>query len=311
MSNAGVVVVLFRPTSQHLANVAAVRAQCEQVLAIDNSPSPSEKTQTALREAGVAVIENRNAGGLAGAYNRGVHALRELGCDCVLFLDQDSTVPPGYVRTMLEGVAALEGQPFLVGPRIHEMDLGMLVPITVETLTAEAPRHLITTDFVISSGSLLSIAAYEKLGDFRDDYFIEAIDIEYCLRAQNVGVPVYVNTEVALDHITGEITRHGRFYATNHNASRCYYRVRNFIHAAMTWRAGATAARRSSGFALRQLATVLFLESDKTRKVTATLLGIADGLVGRLGPLEQRHPRLAPWLNGATVPTVRRANRAQ
>ena len=41
---------------------------------------------------------------------------------------------------------------------------------------------------IISSGSAISAAAYRKLGAFREDYFIEYIDIEYSLRANSRNV---------------------------------------------------------------------------------------------------------------------------
>ena len=74
-------------------------------------------------------------------------------------------------------------------------------PVRIDEQTA----GLFPTLCIISSGSAISAAAYRKLGAFREDYFIEYIDIEYSLRASSQNVPVYMNAAVTLRQSNGRI----------------------------------------------------------------------------------------------------------
>lgn len=45
------------------------------------------------------------------------------------------------------------------------------------------------TSFLISSGCLLTREAYQRLGHFDEELFIDHVDTEYSLRAQALDVP--------------------------------------------------------------------------------------------------------------------------
>jgi rhamnosyltransferase len=98
---------------------------------------------------------------------------------------------------MLQACRDLGTGEFLVGPKIYEINLEKCMPVFQPG--KYIPKRLRIDDqnegmfpslCIISSGSALSAAAYRKLGPFREDYFIEYIDIEYCLRAVSQNVPV-------------------------------------------------------------------------------------------------------------------------
>lgn len=53
------------------------------------------------------------------------------------------------------------------------------------------------------SGSLLRLAAFEQLGDFRDDFFIDQVDNEFCLCARRNGLRVVQRRDTILLHRMG------------------------------------------------------------------------------------------------------------
>jgi rhamnosyltransferase len=55
-------------------------------------------------------------------------------------------------------------------------------PVPAEMQHDAAPWQ--DMESVITSGSLLSLAAYTAIGPFREDFFIDHVDTEYCLRAR-------------------------------------------------------------------------------------------------------------------------------
>src|SRR5260370_26135868 len=121
-----------------------------------------------------------------------------------------------FCEHMMHACRALGTGEFLVGPKIYEINFEKCMPVFQPG--KYLPKRLRIDDqaegmfpslCIISSGSAISAAAYRKLGPFREDYFIEYVDIEYSLRAVGQIVPVYVNAEVTMRQTTRNIAGHG------------------------------------------------------------------------------------------------------
>jgi rhamnosyltransferase len=115
------------------------------------------------------------------------------------------------------------------------------------------------------------------------------------MRARRAGVPIYLNAAVTLRQNFGNIRRHGKLFSTNHAAWRRYYVARNCIHCFRTYREYVGLHWLSSIFVLQQAVMVLLFEAHKVKKLAALGCGYVDGLIGRLGQFEDRHPRLAAF----------------
>jgi len=299
MSTFGLIFVLYLPSAEYLKNLQKARAMCRNVIAVDNSHEPDRQLHEMLRRNGMTVIFNRNQGGLAGAYNRGAEALLAQGCDVIFLLDQDSDIDESFFIKMMQACSALATDTFLMGPKIYEINLQKCMPVIPPGRRFPKPLRiddetegLFPTLFIISSGSAISAGAYRKLGAFREDYFIEYIDIEYGLRASSQGIPVYMNAAVTMRQTTGNIVRHGKLFTTHHLAWRRYYGARNAVHALGLYRSKWSLHWLSGLLACHQAFCVLLFEEQKLRKVAAILCGYLDGVFGKLGTFENRHPRL-------------------
>jgi rhamnosyltransferase len=319
MKRFGVIFVLYHPTKEFLQNLAKARAACKNLVAVDNSPDADPQLHTCLREQGIHVIFNRNKGGLAGAYNRGAEALLAQQCDVIFLMDQDSDIEPSFFKSMMDACVSLGTDTFLMGPKIYEINLKKCMAVFQPG--KHLPKRLHIDDeteglfpslCIISSGSAISASAYRKLGAFREDYFIEYIDIEYSLRAVSQNVPVYMNAAVTMRQTTGQIERHGKGFTTNHQAWRRYYGARNAVHCLYTHRATWGLHWVSAVLAIHQAICVLRYEPEKPRKITAILCGYADGLFGFLGTFESRHPLIAAYCkkSGLKPATFRRGSPA-
>jgi rhamnosyltransferase len=302
MKKFGVIFVLYQPTEEFLGNLERVGAICPTVVAVDNSPEGDTHLHACLRERGIQVIFNRNQGGLAGAYNRGAETLLSQQCEVIFLLDQDSDIDESFFEKMMQACGELGRDEFLVGPKIYEVNLQRCMPVfepgkrlPVRVRIDDCNEGMFPSLCVISSGSAISAAAYRRLGPFREDYFIEYVDIEYSLRAISQNIPVYVNAAVTLRQITGKIERHGKHYTTNHSAWRRYYGARNAVHCLRLHREHWGLHWVSAFLAYLQIVRVLQYEPQKLRKVTAILCGYLDGLFGRLGTFDDRHPHIAAF----------------
>lgn len=295
----GLIFVLYRPSAEFLQNLHKARAICQNVIAVDNSPEPDPGLHEMLRQGGTTVIFNRNRGGLAGAYNQGAEALLAQGCEVIFLLDQDSDIDESFFVQMMQACSGLGTDTFLIGPKIYEINLRRCMPVIPPGRRLPRPKRidnetegLFPTLFIISSGSAISAQAYRRLGAFREDYFIECIDIEYGLRASSQGIPVYMNAAVTMRQTTGAIVRHGKLFTTGHVAWRRYYGARNAVHALGLYKAKWSLHWLSGLLALHQALCVALFEPHKIRKIAAIGCGYLDGLFGKLGTFESRHPRI-------------------
>ena len=296
MRRFGLIFVLYNPSEEFLENLVKVRIACPNVIAVDNSPEANVRLHEQLGHQGIEVIFNRNQGGLAGAYNRGADVLLARACEVIFLLDQDSDIEETFFTDMIEAADGLGTDTFLIGPKIYEIKLQRCMPVIPPGKYFPKPIRiddkatgLFSTMCIISSGSAISDTAYRKLGAFREDYFIEYIDVEYSLRALSQNVPIYVNAAVTLRQSNGDIERRGKLFSTHHAAWRRYYIARNMVHCLRLYRSFCGLHWLSALMAVQQAVTVLLFDSHKLAKVTAIACGYLDGMFGRLGRFEQRH----------------------
>ena len=69
------------------------------------------------------------------------------------------------------------------------------------------------------------------IGAFREEFFIDSVDYDYCLRARSRGFRVIKLCRVGMIHSLGEAEQNDigplKVYTTNHNPMRRYYMFRN------------------------------------------------------------------------------------
>lgn len=289
----GTLITLYKPSAEQTDHLLRLPALSPVVVAVDNSPQTDPVLHARLAANGIDVIANHNRGGIAGAFNAGVEFLIGRGCDVFFIFDQDSTIPDDYFARMLEGCAAVGDRRFLVGPRIFNLNVRRDLPLfTVRRWSAQiAPirdgaHGLQPCSVIISSGTAISLEAYRALGRFREDFFIDHVDAEYCMRAQAHGVPVCVNADVSLPHELGKpvpAQHWPRVEIFDQSALRHYYAARNCILVARDYWRRYPALLLINLITLKHIAFVLLHAREKRMKLQAILCGIADGLRGKYG----------------------------
>ena len=241
-------------------------------------------------------IQNPENLGIATGLNLGIERARGRGYLWVLALDQDSEPSPDMVPHLAnalqnlgstQNVAIVAAQTIDSARRRPTPFLRRRVGFLYERSQCRGEVMQVTT--AISSGSLLNVGVHEKLGGFREDYFMDYVDTEYCLRAQLGGFRILAACRAKLYHQLGNRRELKlgplRLFPTFYGPARWYTISRNRIP---TWR----------GYALRfphwlfyEVVASVFVtlrmivtESDRARKFRAILKGTWDGLLGRMGP---------------------------
>jgi rhamnosyltransferase len=283
-------VVIYHPEFTALRGLVASLADDVSAIAIyANSPVSGEQQQALEQAAGDAELVILRPGlnrGLGAAYNAFRHLAKARETEFLLLLDQDSTPEPGMAAALMathRRLVACGENPAVVGPQpIAPEGEKMRLAATARQDDGEPLR----TTFVISSGSLIRLSALAAIGDFRSDYFIDAIDIEWCLRAAAAGYSIWVDPAVPMPHRLGQgvIRLPLGLLLTNQPPRRLYTYIRNQF--AML-RLRHVPARHKIKFLVSlpvRLAVHLAHHRFSSDCVAALINGLRDGALGRMGP---------------------------
>jgi rhamnosyltransferase len=296
-------VVLYRPTAVHVEHLLRLSTHCECLLAVDNSPNEDPDLAHGLAGNGIGYLFNANRGGIAGAYNKGLARLFAQGFDAVALFDQDSRVSDDYFPVMHESCATLGARAYAIGPRIYDENAQSFLPemltngFTIGRPALDFDTALQRCSFLLSSGSVVSRLAYERLGTFAERLFIDHVDTEYSLRALARGVPFYIQPRLILAHRIGNKRKHRLAFlhltSMNHPPLRRYYMARNGMHLCLQYFLSFPIAIVPNLITAWQVLQISMFEEDKLAKLLSIGCGVVDGLLGRLGPIELVRPRLA------------------
>ena len=288
------VVVTFHPDIGLLARIDHIGSQVHTVVVVDNASgaSSAQLLQALSAVANVTIIRNAENLGIARALNQGVDQASAGQFVWALLLDQDTDVDPGMVTALL-ATAANYPQPAalaVVGSRFKDT-----AGRAHDTLPLESAGELWqSVESVITSGSLLSLAAYSTIGPFRDEFFIDHVDTEYCLRARAVGFGIIETRTPLMAHTVGSPSQHHLWgktkWTTNHSPDRRYYVARNNtvmlreygLPNGGSWRV------KSVVRCIRLCKRIAFYEDHKAQKIFAVVQGWWDGMRGNMGSRHRR-----------------------
>src|SRR5215467_4129106 len=230
------VATAYHPNVAILAeSLAATAPQVENLLLVANDGAP----WSCQLPGNVALARQVNNIGLGAAYNLAARWAHEQGATHLLLLDQDSVPAPGMVAALMEGFMR-PGPVAAVGPLWRDSrtgEDGFFVRLARWGARKYRPAfgEIVPVDFLISSGSLISLAAFADIGPFDENLFIEHVDTDWALRARSKGYRLYGIADARLDHALGDAAlnasplglRRRRFFL--YKPERNYYLLRNSV----------------------------------------------------------------------------------
>jgi len=150
---------------------------------------------------------------------------------------------------------------------------------------------------VMTSGNLLNIKAYEKIGGFWEDLFIDRVDHEYCLRLKQNNYRVIQINSLILEHPLGRFSKHillnRTYFTSNHPGYRRYYVVRNTLHVVKKYRKiFPEYVRMEKGIFFRDLRRIILFEADKINKLKMIVKGYIDFKKNVFGKLQEKKDKI-------------------
>ena len=206
-------IVTYRPDIRLLEDlISRIAAEVAIVVIIANSPlenSVIETLQSISSDIKFIFQECHENIGLGAAYLRIVSIARACGAERIVLFDQDSSPHPGMIARLGKILDRLEREghrPAVLGPRpVSPADVNASYknPTIHLHSSRKASNRARATWFVISSGSLIPLAAIDAVGSFDADFFIDAIDLEWCMRAWSRGYTCWLADDVVMPHRLG------------------------------------------------------------------------------------------------------------
>jgi len=299
------IVVSYRPEIGALRRLFfATLPQVDALVVVENGASDAAFDRFCAQTQSDKIVilkQDRNIG-LAAAFNRGIAWAHQRGFSHVLLLDQDSEPTQGMVCALMQGlVASSAGRKIAaVGPRFHDARedryapfVRIAFPISRKIFTP-GESGLVGCDFLISSGSLIPMAALADIGPMDEGLFIDNVDLEWGFRALAKGYSLIGVCAATMHHRLGHGRRRlpfGLGFIVVHDPIRLYYIMRNRLllyrlpHTPAVWIAQ-DAPRVTVKFLLFSV-----LVRPRLRNVRLMLAGLRDGLLGRSGPYRVHHEK--------------------
>ena len=232
MKLAGVVVV-YNPSDSVLKSIDSYIDDIDILYVVDNSSSDNSKMFCGKKIKYIANLDNL---GIAKALNIGAQNAIEDGYKYLLTMDQDSRFEKGGLAILKKNIIEYD----------KDTDLIKLFGNNLNNIGIFTPVHVINNDpsimgmpsskfdspvNVMTSGNIINLDIYKKIGGFKDWFFIDCVDFDYCLNLRRHGYNIVRFNEVRLNHELGSYVEKkifGKVYSTfEHNYVRRYYIVRN------------------------------------------------------------------------------------
>ncbi|TCR71856.1 glycosyltransferase [Rhizobium sp. BK376] len=276
------VMVTFRADTGVVARIENLCRIFDETIVVDNGSS-SEFFEALSRLAGpLAIIANGENKGIAAALNAGIVAAKTKNADWIACFDQDSILFNTY-RGAVE--AAIDVVPESAG----------ILACNYYLENKNDPRHSMGDASIgsvqkvseaITSGSVYKSSIFSKLGYFKENYFIDAVDKEYCWRAARHNIDIFFILEPQMRHSIGTpISRYflgKKITSQNHPPMRKYYIARNNLFLIREyWRFRPRDCLMQLVYIARIALLIFLIDENKSDKIKSFSLGIFHGFIKR------------------------------
>lgn len=215
------ITVIYNPRKNVIENINTYINEINKLYLIDNSEKSNDAISSYFQgNSKVEYVFNKGNLGIAKAQNIGAEKAISAGYSFLLTMDQDSGVTPGMIAKLLYVFEEYK-------------NIGLVSPVHANkfNIPKTSNRRFDEVLNAKSSGNIISLDAYKNVGTFNEEYFIDYVDIEYCMRLKASGYKVIQVNDAILIHNEADMSKRKFFfkfvYPYNHNPIRFYYISRN------------------------------------------------------------------------------------
>lgn len=287
--NCCVIIVTYYPDSNFLDRLILIKGQFPNIIIVDNSKEQSSDAplQQYITDHGIKKVDNYKNHGIAYALNQGIKYAQAQNFIWAVFFDQDTVINNNFFSSLITTFIANNNEPAVIGSNYYDINKNRPSHNCDNGSNQKFCEH----KTVITSGSMAPLQIPKHIGGFREDYFIDSVDHEFCLRARSYGYKVLLSCATTMCHSIGQKQSPSLFgwsIAPNHSPERKYYMTRNSLITAQTyWTTETLWSVRQVIRLCVEFTSVLILEDNKTEKIRAIFKGIRHGVVKRMEPWQK------------------------
>jgi len=217
-------IVTYNPEIERLRIVIKqIVNQVDEIIIVDNnSQNQKEIEALSVDYTAVVVVSNSDNEGIARALNTIFEIADQRGFEWALTLDHDTVCPDDIIEQL--------------SVHCNRKNIGIVCPaVDYENLDINDLKYNSSLSYpyaCMTSGSLTNIVAWKKVGGFREDYFIDFVDNEFCMKLGLSGFIIVRVNECVMHHQLGNACEKkvlGVFKkkVSVHSPWRFYYMTRN------------------------------------------------------------------------------------
>lgn len=274
-------VIWYNPDTENIENIKTYIDYVEKVYIIDNSMNNNKKLCSSLNNNKIEYVYNKKNLGIAKALNLACEKAISDGFKWILTMDQDSSFSSNDINEYFKSFDNIEKENTgIFSPKhILKNDINKI----------RDDKKFLEIDHVMTSGNLLNLSAWEKVGKFDENLFIDEVDSEICFRMIENDYKVIQMNRIKMFHELGSLEKRNFFTrkisVLNHNYIRKYYIMRNKFYMFKKYKKYRI---RYVYYILNDFFKVIFYEKDKLRKLIYMFKGINDFFKNKMGELNDK-----------------------
>ena len=263
------IVTLYNPTDKDIKNINSYIKDIDRLYVVDNTEGKDNRDRIPKNDKIKYIFKNENIG-VASAMNLGAELALTEGYKWLLTMDQDTTFKKGVIAKLKEVITTKDMK-----------KVGIVTPWHNTKLIDKKPSEEFDDPHdVMTSGNVVNLDIWKKIGGYKDWFFIDGIDIEYCMNLHKNGYKIIRVNSVEIDHNLGDIfyknIRGRLFLCTNHVPIRRYYIMRNYHYIKDMYEKDDPGYCYSLISQRHNMIGVILFEKDKIKKIRMYIRGLKD-----------------------------------
>lgn len=270
-------ITLYHPDDKVADYIISIRPYFGMIYLYDNTESKdcTDKMRARFKDQpGIKYAAKNINKGLAHGLNVCCNAAYKEGFQWIMLFDQDSVITEDLVNGMCDFIEEYDEEKLAIAsPMIDDFKNR-----SVKEKKAKRKKEVIT------SGMVLKLEAFKKNGYFLNALFVDAVDIEYCLRLAKNGYFILENNQVKLAHNQYDCEQVlGDYKVNKYSALRHYYIARGYCYIMEHYDYEKTYLEYFKQANIRRFRAMLLYDKHRPRKLLAVMLGIIDYKLGKFG----------------------------
>lgn len=268
------VIILYNPDDDFISNINSYVNFIDKLYIVDNSSKKSLNNFDLLEEEKIEYIFNNENLGIAKSLNMVADLAIKIGYNYLLTMDQDSKF-----LNFEKYLNCLQNLDF------HDIAIVSPNPTYDKNKSTETCEYELV-DKTITSGSILNLSLFNKIGKFDENLFIDEVDFDYCLKARMLNYNILLFKNIHLAHSFGTVIEN-KNNRVQYPPIRVYYITRNRLYMASKYSnfdKKYYGYRRSFYEAVyKKFFRILKHEDNKLLKIKALSRGVFHFLIKRYG----------------------------